>query len=154
METTSESARRLRAAIDEGLLIFAGADDALTALRPRPDQWCAREVLGHLIDSACNNHRRFVLGHAAHTTRWDGYEQELWVSSQRYADEAWTDLVALWVAYNRHLACVMASTPPEVAEREALSPEGSGQVSVRFLMDDYVSHLRQHLGQIRTLLKS
>jgi hypothetical protein len=151
--TPTDSAARLRAAIEEGSQLFEGADEAVTAFLPAPGKWCAREVLGHLIDSACNNHRRFVLGHAAQTARWDGYEQDLWVGSQRYADEAWADLVALWVAYNRHLAHVMAATPPEVAGREALSPDGSRQLSVSFLMDDYVSHLRHHLGQIRTLLQ-
>lgn len=149
----SDSAARLRDTVDEALEMFEGVDEARTAVRPAPGKWCAREVLGHLIDSACNNHRRFVLGHAPQTARWDGYEQDLWVSSQRYADERWWDLVALWTAYNRHLAHVMASTPPGVAEHAALSPDGARQVTVSFLMDDYVTHLRHHLDQIRGLLK-
>jgi len=30
------------------------------AARPAPDRWSAKEMMGHLIDSAANNHRRFV----------------------------------------------------------------------------------------------
>jgi hypothetical protein len=150
----AQSADRLQASIDEALPLLEAADEARTAVRPAPDKWCAREVLGHLIDSACNNHRRFVLGHGRQATRWDGYEQEHWVRSQRYADERWRDLVALWTAYNRHLAHVMRSTGPEAAAYEAFSPDGARQLTVAFLMEDYVTHLNHHLGQLRALLKS
>jgi hypothetical protein len=147
------SAARLTAALDEAVAMFEGVDEARTGIRPAPGKWCAREVLGHLIDSACNNHRRFVLAHAAQTRQWDGYEQELWVRSQGYADANWADLVILWASYNRHLASVMRSMPAAVAAREALSPDGSRMLTVSFLMDDYVTHLRHHLGQIRALVK-
>ena len=147
-----ESAASLRRAVGDAHRMLADADDALTTVRPGPGKWCAREVLGHLIDSACNNHRRFVLGQAETPGRWEGYTQDLWVSSQRYAEEPWTDLVALWTAYNRHLAHVMASTPASAAAREAASPDGSRQLSVSFLMEDYVTHLNHHVGQIRSLL--
>jgi hypothetical protein len=147
-----ETAKKLREAIEEGLAVIRGADDASTTKRPAPGKWCAREILGHLIDSACNNHRRFVLGHGGKTARWDGYVQDEWVGSQHYADESWGDLVALWSAYNRHLAHVMARTPAEVSAYAATSPDGDGPVTVGYLMDDYVRHLRHHLGQIRSLL--
>ena len=147
-----ESAAEVRRAVEEAGRDFANVDEARTALRQAPGKWCAREVLGHLIDSACNNHRRFVLGHAAATARWDGYVQDHWVSSQRYAEESWSDLVALWSAYNKHLAHVMESTPAAVAAFEATSPDGSQQLSVGFLMEDYVTHLDHHLAQIRGLL--
>ena len=147
-----ESAARLRQAVGDAHGMLSGADDALTTVRPGPGKWCAREVLGHLIDSACNNHRRFVLGQTDVPDRWDGYTQDLWVSSQRYADEPWADLVALWVAYNRHLAHVMESAPAATAAREAASPDGTRQLSLGFLMEDYVHHLNHHVGQIRSLL--
>jgi hypothetical protein len=151
--TPRESAARLRAAVDEGMRIFGGASEEATAGRPAPGRWCAREVLGHLIDSACNNHRRFVLAHSPSTARWDGYEQDLWVSSQRYADQPWDELVALWHSYNRHLARVMEATPDAIAVREASAPDGSRQLSLTFLIDDYVRHLDHHLGQIKVLLE-
>ena len=149
-----ETAARLREAIDEGLAIFGDAEASATAACPAEGKWSAREILGHLIDSACNNHRRFVLGHAGTTERWDGYAQEHWVASQRYATESWDDLVALWAAYNRHLAHVMAHTPPEVAAFAAQSPDGATSQTVGYLMDDYVRHLRHHLAQIRALVGS
>lgn len=150
--TPAESAARLRRAVDGILPVLRGAADAHTGVRPAPGKWCAREVIGHLIDSACNNHRRFVLGLARQTAKWDGYEQDHWVGSQQYVTATWPDLVALWVAYNRHLEHVMRVTPPEAAAFAAESPDGTAQLSVGYLMSDYVRHLEHHLGQIRALL--
>ena len=150
--TGAQTAAELHAAIAEGLQLFQQVDETRTTRRARPGGWCAREVLGHLIDSACNNHRRFVVGQSADTVRFDGYSQDDWVSRQHYDKVPWRDLVTLWSAYNRHLAHVIACTPDAAAARTALSADGSGPVSIAFLMEDYVRHLRHHLAQIRTLL--
>ena len=150
--TVAQTAADLHAAIAEGLRLLQPVAEGRTTRRPRPRGWCAREVLGHLIDSACNNHRRFVIGQSPETTRFDGYDQNEWVERQRYDLVPWSDLVTLWTAYNRHLAHVMASTPEETAARMALAPDGAQTVSVAFLMADYVVHLRHHLTQIRQLL--
>jgi hypothetical protein len=150
--TPREIATDLCRAIDEAAVRFAGADEGRTAQRPAPGTWCAREILGHLLDSAVNNHRRFVLGPAPGTTRFDGYDQEWWVASQKYAEVPFRDLATLWVAYNRHLAHVMSTTSDEAAACTALSPDGGERISVGFLMADYVRHLRHHLEQIETRL--
>ena len=87
--TPAQISAQLHSAIDEGLQFFAGVDETKTAKRPDPDKWCAREVLGHLIDSACNNHRRFVLGQSPDLSKFDGYQQNDWVSRQHYAQVPW-----------------------------------------------------------------
>ncbi|MEO8371976.1 MAG: DinB family protein, partial [Candidatus Solibacter sp.] len=77
--------------------------EAEAAAKPDPAQWSKKELLGHLIDSAANNHQRFV--RAQQENPYDGqrYEQDFWVASQAYATEPWADLVNLWLLYNRHL---------------------------------------------------
>ena len=150
--TGAQLAADLHSAIDEGIRLFEGVDDSCTLRRLRPDGWSVREILGHLIDSACNNHRRFIIGQSPSTTAFDGYAQNDWVARNHYDRVPSRDLVALWTAYNRHLAHVIATTPDEAAARTALAPDGSAPVTIRFLMEDYVRHLRHHLGQIRTLL--
>ena len=149
--TSAQTAARLHEAIGEALQIFQAVDETRTTRTPPGGGWCARQVLGHLIDSACNNHRRFVLGQEADLARYDGYNQDDWVDRQRYDKVPWRDLVTLWAAYNRHLAHVMACVPDDAATREALGPEGRN-VSLAFLMDDYVTHLRHHVDDIRGLL--
>ena len=150
--TSAQTAARLHEAIGDALQIFQGADETRTTRTKDGDGWCARQILGHLIDSACNNHRRFVLGQSAELARYDGYNQDDWVERQRYDKVPWRDLVTLWTAYNRHLAHVIACVPDAVAAQEALGPDGTQPVSLAFLMDDYVTHLRHHVEQIRDLV--
>jgi len=152
MMTPATVAAGLHGTIDEALKLFSGVDERRTAVHPAPGTWCAREVLGHLIDSACNNHRRFIIGQSADVARFDGYNQDDWVSRQRYHEMPWRDLVALWTAYNRHLAHVIGCTPAPALAHAALSPDGSTTVTLGFIMEDYVHHLRHHLDQLRSLL--
>jgi len=150
--TAAQLAADLHDAVGEGVQLFQQVDETRTTRRVTPGSWCAREMLGHLIDSACNNHRRFVAGQSESMQQFDGYNQDEWVARQRYDQVPWRDLVALWTAYNRHLAHVMSITPEDAAARTALSPDGSARVSIAFLMADYITHLRHHVAEIRTLL--
>ena len=142
----------LHTTLTEGLALFAGVDEALSAERATPDAWCAREIVGHLIDSACNNHRRWIVGQTPGLAKFDGYEQDEWVSRNGYAGESWADLVSLWTAYNRHLRHVISRTPADQLKMSAMAPDGEGPVSIGFLMQDYVGHIRHHLEQVRRLM--
>jgi hypothetical protein len=148
----ASSAADLHAAIADAVVLFSAIDDATSLARLRPDGWCVREIVGHLIDSACNNHRRFVIGQSGGVARFDGYLQDEWVARQRYAGASWSDLVALWTAYNRHLRHLMQHTTPEAAAMSAVAPDGAETVTLGFLMHDYVRHLRQHLDQVKTIV--
>jgi RimJ/RimL family protein N-acetyltransferase len=147
--TPFESAAALDAAVEAALRAFTRIDEKASQQPLRAGGWCARETLGHLIDSACNNHRRFVIGQPPGVDKFDGYTQDLWVGRQNYRDAPWANLLSLWTAYNRHLAHVMRSTTVEAAEGSAIAPDGSGSITVGYLMHDYVQHLNHHVGQIR-----
>jgi hypothetical protein len=150
--TPAAIAADLHAAIRDGLELFQQVDETRTSERPREGGWCAREILGHLVDSACNNHRRFVIGRDPAPVVFQGYNQDDWVGRQQYAQVPFRDIVALWAAYNRHLAHVIAVTPPEALANSGDGPDGD-VVTLGFLMSDYVTHLRHHLDQLRGLLK-
>jgi DinB superfamily len=123
-----------------------------------PDDWSPAEVLGHLIDSAANNHQRFVRAQFTDDLVFSGYEQNQWVSSQKYGDESWPEVIQLWSAYNLHLLHV-ASVIPEDVLTKARSPHTLDQIAfnlvdkndpatLEYLIRDYVDHLRHHLDQI------
>ena len=149
--TPAAIAADLHAAVRAGLDLFQHVDETRTSERPRERGWCAREILGHLVDSACNNHRRFVVGLGAPPVAFLGYNQDDWVERQHYSQVPFRDIVALWAAYNRHLAHVIAKTPEEALANSGEGPDG-GIVTLGFLMEDYVTHLRHHLDQLRALL--
>jgi hypothetical protein len=92
------------------------------------------------------------MGQSTGTVKYDGYEQDVWVTRQQYDKVPWRELVTLWTAYNRHLAHVMSCVPDDVAAREGIAPDGEGRVTLAFLMEDYVTHLRHHVEQIRARL--
>jgi DinB family protein len=127
------------------LLSIAESD----AARPlAPGKWSPKEVVGHLIDSAANNHQRFVRAQAASLLEFPAYEQDHWINTQRYADRGWADLAGLWDAYNRHLAHVIEQIPE--SRRNVVCKIGTNApVTLGFLAHDYVVHLKHHLAQLR-----
>lgn len=122
------------------------------------EKWSAKETLGHLIDSAANNHQRFVRAQLKADLVFQGYEQEDWVRVQAYQEEPWPLLVNLWKFYNLHLAHVCRHAPESErlrARREhnlheiGWAPVSAGEpATLEHLMRDYVGHLKNHLRQI------
>src|SRR5215472_16386475 len=98
----------LRAAVDKAAPQLLSLKDTAEPRGEEPDSWSRAEILGHLIDSAANNHRRFVIGQLEENLVFPGYQQNGWVKVQRYSEAPWEELVTLWASYNRHLAWVMA----------------------------------------------
>jgi hypothetical protein len=153
-----EYARRLVETVDRAAPVLAAMVDMDSAVRPAAGKWSPREIIGHLIDSASNNHQRFVRMRERDDLVVDGYAQDEWVAAQRYQDAPWLELVALWRLYNRHLARLMSATPPADRDRPRarhnldqrafiLVPAGQ-PTTLGYLMSDYVDHLDHHLRQI------
>ena len=118
------------------------------SLSPRsPGAWTPREILGHLVDSAVNNHQRFVRAQTDVTLALPGYDQEGWVAVQGYRDRPFSETVRLWWALNEHLAHVLRRMGPDRAGVQ-LTIGGEPAVTLEFVARDYVRHLRHHLGQI------
>jgi hypothetical protein len=109
--------------------------------------WSRKQVIAHLIDSASNNHQRFVRAALQTSLDFPGYDQGGSVRVQAVQDADWRLLVVLWAAYNRYLAHVIARLP--ASKLETVCRIGSGDaVTLEFLAKDYLTHLGHHLGQL------
>jgi len=109
--------------------------------------WSRKQLLGHLIDSASNNHQRFVRASLQASLDFPGYDQDGCVRVQGVEEAEWPLLVALWGNYNRYLAHVIAHLP--ASKLETPCRIGSDEpVTLRFLAEDYLKHMLHHLGQI------
>jgi hypothetical protein len=148
--TIEEAAERLR-----------GMSEAEAAARDAPGAWSAKETLGHLIDSAANNHQRFVRAQFREDLDFEGYVQDEWVAAQHYQDAPWARLVELWRLYNLHLLHVVSRIPAEVLDAPR-RPHSLDRIAFRladareaatlgYLIRDYVEHLKHHLGQIQAV---
>jgi hypothetical protein len=115
--------------------------------KPLPHKWSKKEILGHLIDSACNNQQKFVRLSANSDVKFVGYEQDFWVESQKYNSADWQNLIVLWKAYNFHLAHIIENVSVEVLANE-ITIENAGTFTLEFIIIDYVEHLKHHLNQI------
>jgi hypothetical protein len=128
-----------------------------SAVAPAHGKWSPRQIIGHLVDSASNNHQRFVRGQLQDELVFQGYAQEDWVRIGQYADAPWEDLVTLWRTFNLQLARVMERMPDEIRLRArrnhnfgtiGVYPSPGQPPRLDDVMSGYVSHLKHHLRQI------
>jgi hypothetical protein len=143
----TQTADRLARVLDAASLRLADVSDGEASQPPAPGHWSKKEILGHLIDSASNNHQRFVRAQLAASYEGPTYQQESWVAAQGYATESWPDLVNLWLLYNRHLEHIIR-TVPEAALPVPCVIDGGAPVPLSEVMSSYVDHMEHHLAQI------
>ncbi len=154
----SEYVVELRDAIEKFTPELEKMSDEATRMRPGPGKWCPREIIGHLIDSASNNHQRFVRALFQDDLVFPSYAQDAWVSAQRYREAPWTDLLELWRSFNLQIARVMEAIPADQRLRPrtrhnldelAWRPvPRSEPASLDYFLGDFVAHVMLHLGQI------
>ena len=146
-QTFAVTGSSLRREVDAAFPKLRAVSDDRTASPLQTGKWSPKQILGHLIDSAANNHQRFVRVQAEADLSLPGYAQEFWVSSQFYGERAWSDIIDLWAAYNRHLAHVIS----HIAEAKGnvhCKIGDSGPLTLRAVALDYVGHMQHHLRQI------
>jgi hypothetical protein len=136
----------LAAVVAHALPHLSAISEQGAAQRPAPNKWSKKEILGHLIDSAANNHQRLVRLQLEREISLSGYEQDGWVRVTRYQDKPWGEIIALWAAYNRHLATIIETLDPSALDHVWHAPDGD--VTLEFIATDYVRHLKHHLNQI------
>ena len=146
-----------RETVDRAAATLLAIADADAGRRPAPGKWSRKEIVGHLIDSAANNHARFVRAQLTDDLVFPGYDQDVWVRLQRYQQRPWSELVRLWQGYNHHVADVMACADPATVDRartthnlhelawQTVAPDQP--TTLDYFMRDYVAHLKHHLRQ-------
>jgi hypothetical protein len=142
-----ELATALRAEIDGAAQHLKTIGEAEAGRAMGEGKWVRKEILGHLIDSAANNHQRFVRAQFANPFVWPGYDQEAWVPVHRYRERPWAELVDLWLALNRQVAAVVEGVPAEKLKTSCHIGDAE-PASLEWWMRDYLRHLKHHLGQL------
>lgn len=125
------------------------SEDELTN-KPAPSKWSKKELLGHLIDSAANNHARFVKAQFQDEPfHMEGYAQNEWVEIQKYNSKKTDSLVELWKYYNEHILFLMEHTPENNLGIKCIAEDSFENADTLFLlMKDYVDHMDHHLNKV------
>jgi hypothetical protein len=126
---------------------LAKLSEAQANNEPTPSSWSPKEELGHLLDSAANNHQRIVRAQLQDAPVMAGYEQNRWVEIHAYQRRNWDELIKIWEALNLQLLAAAEAVPASAWSR-TLTVAGSEPLTLHSVFDDYLVHMRHHLQHI------
>jgi len=144
MKNTADDLEKI---ITTHLLDLAKIGEEEYCLKPAPGKWSKKEILGHLIDSAESNIRRFVVAQYEENPAIK-YNQDQWVTIANYQNWDTLDIINLWYLLNKQVCYILRNTPEEMYQRKCMTNELR---TIEWLASDYVKHLRHHLHVILEL---
>jgi hypothetical protein len=139
--------RLLAHTIERELPNLRELSDQQASIARGPGKWSAKEELGHLIDSAANNHIRFVRGALESSSQGPGYSQNEWVELHGYSRMRWSEIVDFWFGYNRFLGVLVERIPERQLDTQCFIG-ANRPVTLRFLIEDYILHMQHHIDQL------
>jgi hypothetical protein len=141
--------KELREIIEVYSSKIAAIDENVFCAKPLPNKWSKKEVLGHLIDSAHSNTRRFICGQYEATPPKIVYDQDQWVLLNNYQQSDSKEVIALWALANKRIIAILEKMPASSYSKQADTGKNSESLhTLQFLAEDYVKHLKHHLNQI------
>jgi hypothetical protein len=115
--------------------------------KPNPVKWSKIEILGHLVDSALSNQRRFVVAQYEESPHIV-YMQDYWVTASGYQQYDKDELIQLWALINKHIYHVLSNMPEHLWNRTCMTQQLH---TIEWLAVDYIKHLKHHMHVILEL---
>jgi DinB superfamily len=142
-----QSIKQLRALINEVPLRLGKLSPSQVELKPSSSKWSPKEELGHLLDSAANNHQRIVRAQLEDKPKMPGYDGDAWVDLHRYQQRNWQELAELWRALNLQLLAAAEAVPDSAWSRTCTIAD-SKPLTLKFVFEDYLEHMMHHLVHV------
>jgi DinB superfamily len=144
-----QTAAELRLLITTYSTAFTALPEADFSDKPSPEKWSKKEIVGHLIDSAHNNLRRFIVGQNESKPPHIVYDQDFWVKANDYQNMTSMDVIVLWMLINFRICVVLENMSEENYSKQCNTSKGEPQLyTLEWLAADYVKHMKHHINQI------
>lgn len=146
--------RELGEVVEEAYNKYIGLDDDITSRRVSADEWSLKEIMGHLIDSASNNHQRFIRLQLVSKLEFPGYGKDnwKWIEFSKYSEMRFSDILLLWKQYNILMMNVIKNVKEEALNNFWI--RDGDKFTLEELIVDYLRHLKEHLEQFDRTLDS
>ena len=108
------------------------------------EKWTLKEMVSHLIDSASNNHQRFIRLQLETKINFPEYEAEEWKNKTKIDEYNFISLINFWKEYNYYLLHIIQKI--EANKLENIWEVNKKQLTLKFLIEDYFeSHMNWHI---------
>jgi hypothetical protein len=149
MVSMNDTVKELRALVEEYATKFNAINEADFSAKPLPTKWSKKEVIGHLIDSAQNNLRRFIVGQYESQPPKIVYDQDFWVQANGYQQMEKEEVIALWKLTNERICDILTNMPQQNYLKRADTGKTEVQLrSLQWLAEDYIKHMKHHFNQV------
>ena len=142
-----QSLKHLRTLVNEIPARLSKLPSSQVESKPSLSKWSPKEELGHLLDSAANNHQRIVRVQLEDKLKMPGYDGNAWVELHGYQRRNWQEMIGLWRALNQQLL-VAAEAVPNSAWSRTCTIADSQPLTLKFVFEDYIDHMTHHLQHI------
>ena len=142
-----EALKELRSLINEIPPRLSKLPSSLAERKPSVSTWSPKQELGHLLDSAVNNHQRIVRAQLEDKPKMPGYDGDAWVELHKYQQRNWQEMIELWRDLNKQLLAA-AEAAPDPAWSRTCTIADSQPLTMKFVFEDYIAHMLHHLKHI------
>lgn len=125
--------------------LLIGIGEEKMAEKLTPNKWSKKEIIGHLIDSATNNHQRFIRGQFENIPEIR-YDQNKWNEYSFYQQMDSHQIIQFWSIYNKQLIEIIQRIPVENLQKQV--KVGEDLYTIESLIIGYIEHLEYHLKQV------
>jgi hypothetical protein len=133
---------------------YLNLDESLTEIRISDDKWTLKEIIGHLIDSASNNHQRFVRLKISSEIEFPDYKNDEWLQIQNHNNMRFSDLLSLFYYFNKLMVNIILNIDDKRMNNiwNVAWDENSSFITLEKLANHYVEHIKIHISQFRERL--
>ena len=113
-------------------------------IRISDDKWTLKEMVGHLIDSASNNHQRFIRLQIEKEIKFPEYDHEQWKDLSKIYEFEFIELINLWKSYNHFLLHLIKNIDAKDYNNKWIIEDK--EITLKFIIEDYFGqHMDWHI---------